>query len=190
MKAVKRFLSQVPLLILWLMFSVLLWGFVFSRITETSPEKKITLYVDAPTPRAVDLAVALEERRDENVRMVKVHPFTYAMLDSDALISADLYIIKESDMETYLDWFCPVPLAFSEDTSRWEKDGVLYGIRIYDADTKLGIADSYIDYAPQEEPSENYYLAFGGKSLHLIGNENALDDSAAHLAAALLNEDL
>ena len=37
MSNVKRFLGAVPLLVLWLLVSIFVWGFVFTRITDAPP---------------------------------------------------------------------------------------------------------------------------------------------------------
>ena len=182
MKTFKRFISQILLLILWLMLSVLLWGFVFSRITETTPAKKITLCVDAQTPKAVNLAVEMEKSAPEGIRMVKVHPFTYAMLSSDTLINADLFIVRASDMAQYLDWFRPLPDSLASDPGCWERDGTKWGVPAYSADSKQGIAADCIEY---EE--EDYYLVCGRKSLHFTDNENDVDNAAEDMARYLID---
>ena len=64
MRTLRKFLSLIPLLALWLMLCVFLWGFVFNLITDTDPAHKITVCVDAQAPGAVDLAVLLEEAKD------------------------------------------------------------------------------------------------------------------------------
>ena len=66
-------------------------GFVFNRITDTAPENKIVLFADCEVQNAPDLAEKLEKELDGAVRMVKIHPFTYAMFDSSRLKQADLY---------------------------------------------------------------------------------------------------
>ena len=43
MKTIWQVMKLIPLLILWLMFSIFLWGFVFNLITDAPREQKITL---------------------------------------------------------------------------------------------------------------------------------------------------
>ena len=185
MRNIKRFLSLVPALTLWLMFSVLLWGFVFSRITDTVPQKKLTLCVDAAVPRATELAVELEKTKGEGIRMVKVRPFSYAMFDGDVLRNADLFIVKASDIEAYRDWFAPLPDALRGNAAL-TLDGEPYGLPAYDATTGKGIATDYITYFATAETPENCYLLFGRKSTHLLSNEDAVDDAAVDFARSLL----
>ncbi len=109
MKTFRKIISLVPLLILWLMLSIFLWGFVFNLITDAPRSEKLTLCVDAETPEAVELAVQLEEKLAGKVRMVKVRPFDYAMFDSGTLTGADLFIVPASHVEIYQEWFCPLP---------------------------------------------------------------------------------
>ena len=86
MKPMKRLWNLIPAMILWGMLSVFLWGWIFIFLTDTQPENKLTLFVDTAVPDATGLAVRLEENAlSDEIRMVKVHPFTYAMLDSEPL---------------------------------------------------------------------------------------------------------
>ena len=182
----KRFFFLIPALILWLMASVLVWGFVFTRSTDTSREKKITLCVDAPVKDETGFAVKLEEGRGEGIRMVKVRPFTYAMFDGSELTNADLFVVPLSHAETYRAWFRPLPEEMRETSPCLKLEGTPYGLLIYDAQTGQGAAESYIVYARPGEEEENYYLIFGALSLHTPANENAVDSEAVSAARRLL----
>ena len=186
MKTIRKALSLIPLLLLWLMFSVFLWGFVFNIITDAPPEQKITLCVDAEVPGAVELAARLEDELGDGVRMVKVRPFSYAMFDSRTLTGSDLFIVPLSHVESYLDWFTEAPLEFRSEGGLLESGGVPYGVLAYDAGSGKGIADDCIRYALPGQETENYYLCFGKESLHLSENENAADGAAADAARLLL----
>ena len=178
MRTFKKILSLLPLLILWAMLSIFLWGFVFSHITDTDPAHKITLCVDGEVPRATDLAVLIEERLEGAVRMVKVRPFSYAMFDTNTLTHADLFLVPASHIEEYLDWFAPLPPEFAEREGKWTLDGMPYGFNAEQA------ASTYITYIVRDE---EYYLLFGKQSVHLNGNENAVDNLAVTAAEILLS---
>lgn len=179
MRNIKRFFSLIPALVLWLMLSVLVWGFVFTRITDTDAAHKITLFIDTQVTDATALAVKLEEHLSGNIRMVKVHPFTYAMLDGEQLKAADLFIIRADHMETYGDWLTLLPEEITEDDVR--------GVQAYDAETQSGIASDCINYRPLGEPDMDYYLCFGSQSRHNSSLENAVDNAALDAAKLLLN---
>ena len=182
MKKRRRFFSLLPALVLWMMASVLVWGFVFTRITDTSREKKITLCVDAPVRDETGLAVRLEEGKGENIRMVKARAFTYAMFDTSELMNADLFIVPLSHAETYRDWFGPLPEDMRDAAPCLAWDGTPLGLLIYDAQTGAGAARAYIDYPG----AEDYYLFFGAASLHAAGRENAVDNEAVSAARRLM----
>ena len=179
MRNIKRFFSLIPALVLWLMLSVLVWGFVFTHITDTDPAHKISLFIDTQVIDATALAVKLEEGLGGNIKMVKVHPFTYAMLDGEQLQAADLFIIRADHMETYGDWLTPLPEEIREDDA--------WGVRAYDAETQSGIASDCINYRPLGEPETDYYLCFGNQSRHNQSLENAVDNAALDAANLLLN---
>lgn len=182
-----RFFSLVPGLILWGMFSMLLWCWVFSLITDTAPEKKISLYIDGTVSRSVELAAVLEENLPEGIRMVRVHPFTYAMMDSESIRRADLFILPEQDIGVYREWLAPLPDAFGSDwQSLLVRDSVPLGIRVYDSEAGLCAAGSCISYSESGFPDQVWYLCFGNQSLHTPGIPGALDSAAVPVAEALV----
>ena len=191
MKPMKRLWNLIPAMILWGMLSVFLWGWIFTFLTDTKPENKLTLFVDAAVTDGTGLAVQLEETLlDDTISMVKVHPFTYAMLDSEPLRQSDVYIVSASHVEEYREWFAPWSVGFSakdgSDDALLLLDGAPYGIRVYDTATGTGIAQAFIDYHDPALPDEDYYLMLGKASLHLTANEGGLDDRAILLAEAIL----
>ena len=187
MKTIWKAMKLIPLLILWLMLSIFLWGFVFNLITDAPAAEKITLYVDAETPGATQLAVQLEERLGGKVRMVKVRPFDYAMFDSSALTNADLFIVPGSHVETYLEWFSPLPEELRDQGLSLEIGGTAYGIRAYKAVDDTGIAKECIQYIGPNGVKEDYYLFFGKSSIHIAENESAQDNIAVDAARCLLD---
>lgn len=191
MKPLKRLWNLIPAMILWAMFSAFFWGWIFTFLTDTKPEHKLTLFIDAAVTDGTGLAVQLEETLlDDTISMVKVHPFTYAMLDGEPLRQSDAYIVRASHVEEYREWFAPWSVGFSakdgNDDALLLLDGAPYGIRVYDAATGTGIAQAFIDYHDPALPDEDYYLMLGKASPHLTANEGGLDDRAILLAEAIL----
>ena len=186
MKTLKRILSFVPPFVLWAMLCVLVWGFVFTRVTDTDPKNKIVLCVDAEVPGDTALASVLEEELAGRVRMAQVRPFTYAMFDGETLTRADLFIVRASNAETYREWFAPLPAAFQEEEALLLLDGRPAGIRAYDAAEGRGITTEYIRYLVPGAAQEDYYLFFGAESLHNAELPAAVDDLAAEAARLLL----
>ncbi len=187
MKTIWKVMKLIPLLILWLMLSIFLWGFVFNLITDVPPAQKITLCVDAETPGATQLAVLLEEKLGGKVRMVKVLPFTYAMFDTGTLTKADLFIVPASHVETYMEWFAQIPQELIAESLILEIDGVPYGIRAYNAASDTGTAKDCIQYVSTDGETEDYYLLFGKESIHILENENAVDNTALEAARVLFD---
>lgn len=177
----KRILSRIPLYVLWALFSVLLWSWIFSFLTDTSPAKKLTVYISADEVQDVELAARLEEYDlPDGIRMIKVHPFSYAMFSERDLLSADLYIVKGSEAEEWRDSFRPLPEGFAGDL---ELGNGARGVRVYDAQTGTGVYDELIGYAAPGAAGEDYYLFFGAASQH-----TETDDAAALWLAQRLLE--
>ena len=82
MRVLRHIFSRFYAYVLWFFFAFLICGLVFSRLGDTDAAHKVTLFADVPSMRDVELAAALEEELPEGVRMIKVHPFSYAMFDS------------------------------------------------------------------------------------------------------------
>jgi len=149
----KKLTRQLPLLIIWLILSVILWGFVFNFLTDTTADKKIVIMIDAQLENEVSLAVLLEGLHSDTVKMVKVHPFTYALMDASAVASADILIIAEGDIEQYQDYIMPVSEEFG-----CEESGILL----------TGQIDRWLaEYCR----NVNYYLCFGNSGAHITDGE-------------------
>ena len=182
MKTLKKIGSQLLAYLTFLVLSTMLWGWLFSLKTDTAPAKKITVYIDCAVADTA-LAAKLEEALPAGIRMVKVHPFSYAFFDTDAMLEADLFIVPQSKAEEYLESFAPA--AFSGADAITLSNGAV-GMKIYDAASGAGGADAYITYLNESGEKEDFYLFFGARSLHYAGNENALDNAAAEIANRLL----
>ncbi len=191
MKTLKKLWHLVPAMLLWLMLSVFFWGWIFTFLTDAPAANKLTLFVDAPVTDATGLAVRLEDGLlNDSVRMVKVHPFSYAMLDGEPLRTSDVYIVRASNVEEYRDWFAPLPEGFADAMRSAPEDvllleGVPVGVRVRRGGEDGGVAAGYIDYREPGLPEEDFYLMFGKASLHLPGNEAAVDGLAVLLAERL-----
>ena len=178
---IRRFFSLFPLMLLWMMAVVMFGGFVFNQITDTVHARKIVIYADCEVTDAAALAARLEEGLPAPIRMVKVHPFTYAMFGSGSIASADLYIVPASHVPDYRDWFRSppegtegaVPVPGAEDLS---------GIPVF-IPGGIAAAAEYFAY----DPAETWFLLFGSASPHMSGNEGAADGLAAEAARLLLS---
>lgn len=161
MKTLKNIVSQLHTFVLWLLVSAIFWGWIFTFVTDTSPDKKITVYCHVPAVQDVALAVELEKQMPEGFEMIKVHSFDYVMFDVESIKLGDIFIIPASEIETFAGDLAPV--------------GDERGVQVYNAITGEGIAKNYIQYA-----DEDFYLFLGAGSLHLE------DGKALEVAAQLL----
>ncbi len=168
--------------ILWTMAVVIIGGFIFSRITDTDPMHKITIYADCDIGDGAKLADLLEQQLGEPIRMVKVRPFTYDLFGTTGIEQADLYIVSASKVVKLRSWFVPLPEDMRNRDDLLKLGGEPYGIPVYSPDTDDGAAQTYLDY----DRGETYYLVFSAASTHLDGNEKATDNRAAEAAAVLL----
>lgn len=188
MRNLKRLFRLLPHLLLWLLASALFWSWIFNFFTDTDREHKITLFVGMQSLQDRALAVALEEDLPDGIRMVQVHPFDYALMDSASLETADLYIMTEAQAREHRDWLCPLPEGLDPSPGTLELGGETVGLRIYAADgdpvPAAGVAASFLHY--MEAPADDWFLCFGRGGYHLPGLENGLDSASLAVAGRLL----
>lgn len=162
MKVLKNILSQLHSFALWALMSVLIWGWIFNLVTDTTFDKKVMIFAHVPAIQDVDLAEALEEDLPEGIKMVQVHSFDYVMFDTVSIQRADVLIIPAVDVPEMGDEIIPLE----------GNDGTV----IYDPDTGEGVLTDYITYG-----DETYYLFLGAGSGHLE------DGAAEEIARRLLD---
>ena len=174
----RRILSRFHVYILWTLLCVFLWGGIFTMLTDTKPDRKLSLYVSASDIDETELAAKMEEGvLPDGIRMVKVHPFSYALFDSNDIMTADLYVVKDSEVQQYRDSFGVLPEGLTGDI---DLGSGIEGILVYDCVSGKGVYDTLIRYS-----SENYYLFFGAGSLHTAET----DGGAEWLARRFLSGD-
>jgi hypothetical protein len=183
MRVLKNILSQFHIYLLWLLLAALLWGWIFTFVTDTAPAKKVTVFIETDVCQDIALRLALEEDMPEGLRMIQVHPFSYAMFDENTLLDADIFIVSVSKAAEYRDSFLS---AASLPAAESVSPDLPAGFRIYDASTGEGGARQYIGYVSPDAPAEDYYLFFGVKSLHAASLTGKGDDAALAVAEKLL----
>ena len=179
----KSLWAQLHRFVLWFIISTIFWAWIFTILTEAPPAKKVTLYAQAESCAERALEEALDPARPEGIRLIQAHLFSYALFDTQDALNADLYVIPASQADDFLDSYAPLDGEELDVGGRelFVRDGVSYGVKIWDAASGEGAAAEYLGYAP----GEDYYLFFNVKSLHLGSGDGA----ALRIAEALLKLD-
>ena len=181
MRVLRSIFSRFYLYVLWAFLAVLLFGSIFNRLTDTDPAHKVTLFADVPAVSDRELAWELEQSAPEGIRMVQVHPFSYAMFDAENLLSADLYIIPESHAEDYASSFRSLEGAGFDPAGGYIREGELWGLKVWDHESGQGVAAAFIQY-----PNEDCWLFVNARSGHIRTLSGDGDDAALEIAKALL----
>ena len=73
MRVLKNVWSQLHRFVFWALLSTIFWAWIFTLITDTVPEKKVTLYVQTEGCRSRELTLRLEEEKPDSfaVRMYR-----------------------------------------------------------------------------------------------------------------------
>ncbi len=170
MRGIKRFFSQLPYYLLWLLASALLWSWIVGLMTDTQPAKKITFFLNVDAVEEAALSDALEAALPPGLRMVKAHAFSYALFNQDAIRRADVLVVPASQMAEFLPDLAALDVSPSAET--WTDGGAVYGLRCYDAQSGAGAAQDYVRYPAPDAAPEDFYLCLTKESPHL-------DDGAA-----------
>jgi len=174
MRIIKNIFRDIYLYLLWGVISWLGIGFLFAQVTDADVSKKITFYIDSSVSD-VELAVKLEEQLPAGIKMIKVHPFTYAMMDDSSMDESDFFIVAESKLSDYGDKFADLS-AYAENHPEFEYyiyEEKPIGILVSKAGESSGIAGEYITYT-----KENWYLFINAKSVHTALLNNSADNAA------------
>ena len=189
MKGVKQVLKPAPMLLLWLFLCWLVWGMVFDRLTDTAPEYKLQIYIDAGLTHADRFAGKLERAcladknegsplgPDASIRMIQVRELSYAMMGESPFGSGDLFILPSSAVHEYTTHLAALPddvvSAFPPDMELWRIAGRACGVCADDARGLLTEGEIKFD------PDEAYWIFAGSGSKHL-------EDGAAFALMKLL----
>lgn len=168
MRVLRNIVSQLHVYIVWLILSAVLWGFVFTFVTDAPAAKKLVLFAEVERCEDRALSDLLEEKKPDGLRFVQVHSFDYVMFDEKGLLNADLYIVSAGSVEGYRDSFAPLDLTMidTEGLTLLELDGQPCGIRVWDGEA--GCARSYFGYGEGD-----YYLFVGANSVHAGEKDDA-----------------
>ncbi|MBR5094814.1 MAG: hypothetical protein IK095_06935 [Oscillospiraceae bacterium] len=183
MRFLKNVFSQFHRWVAWALISAVFWGWIFGIVTDTSPARKVTLYAQVDAMEEKALALALEAEKPASIKMVKAHPFSYAVFGTDDLDNADIYVVRASEAENYLNNFIPLDEAGFDPGDRevYRAEGKVYGVKAFDAASGEGAALAHLDY----DGDQDCYLFFNRKSVHLAEGDGA----ALEVAGAFLDLD-
>ena len=131
-RTLRNILRQLLLYVLCVILSAIAVTFIFGRITDTVPAKKVTVYADVRSIRSAELETVLGEDLPEGIKMVKVHSFEYELFGFSGG-GADIFIVEKSRAEDFIGNFAPLYdfLAPRDIFKIYEYDGTAYGVLIH-----------------------------------------------------------
>ena len=184
LKILSNIFHQLHMYCIWIILSAMLVFFLFNCVTDTSASKKVTVFIDVEKLSEAELEVQLNKDLPAGIKMTKVHSFTYSVFGMNEVGNDDIYIVKESDIERFIEGFAPLDgfLDVRDDRPVYSSGGTVYGILYRPDEAQMGpIFDR--DYKLIEwDPSASYYLFFGKNGLH-----QGRDGAAAYIAKKMLD---
>lgn len=181
MKRRSRKISElIPAFVIWLIVSIVFWGWIYTLITDTTAEYKICIAVDSIIADQTAFNAALEKDLRGNIRMIRAYPFTYAMMSDISLQNADILIIREENIPDYRIYIAALPEIETDLGKVVMDEEKPVGIRI--DPERAGLLKQFTGI----ENKEAFILCFGKNSIHLNGNPAAIDNESIYYAGILL----
>lgn len=163
--------------------------FILDAVTKPTNEQKISMFLSCYSCNE-ELSVRINENLPEGIREFDLGDFSqdetfYASYFNTYGKDADLVVLsqKYSDMCSCDSYFIEleeerVKARYGDNVEFYYFEGKAYGIKVFDKETKSGIASNEIQYCKEGE-EENSYLFFGKGSKHLGDFANNSNDDAA-----------
>ena len=131
-RALRNVFRQLLLYMLCIILSAIAVIFIFGRITDTAPEKKVTVFIEAPSIKCAELETVLDEDLPEGIKLVKVHSFDYDFFGFSGGNEADIYIVGSENAEKYIDNFAPLYSFLSPRNifKIYDHGGQAYGVQV------------------------------------------------------------
>ena len=183
MNTVKGILRNLHRYALWLILSVVIWAWIFTRINDAPASKKLILYADLDAMDREALAAVLEEDMPDSIRFVELQLFVDAMFEPANVVRGDMFIVSDSQAEGVLQDLAVIDKSAFVGRTFYESEGKAYGILVYDEAAGVRIGAKYLAY----EPGGTYYLFFNRDSQHIGTWNGSADDAAIRAANTLLS---
>lgn len=183
---IKHFTEKWIRYLIALILIFIFWLVVVDILVAVKPENKIGIFVGA-----YGVSQSIEEQIDKPDGIEKIEIY-------DLNINEDYYFVifsayasnrdfdfsivnekqfRESDIQYYLSLNQETIVDYFGEQEYYYVNNQIYGIKIYDGETKQGILNDLIDF-DGENLTDDYYLFFHKDSLHL-GNLNSSNDNKA-----------
>ncbi len=175
---IKEILRNWHRYVVWVLVSVMFWSWIVVRITDALPKNKVVLYADLYEIDEKALEQAVENDLPEGIRFLEVNLFDGMLFQPTAVLSGDLYLVPESDMEAYGASFLPLSREAYPGASFYERDGEAIGVCVFDPSGSVAVAADRIGYFPDQR----CYLCINRESGHIGSQNDSPDDAALVLA--------
>ena len=193
---VKHFSEKWLIYLISLILIFTFWLAVIDEIVAVKPSEKIGIFLGT-----YGIYQSVDEEIEKPSGIEKIEIF-------DANINEDYYFVifaayasnndfdfsivnekqfRESDIQYYQTLDQEVIAAYFGEREYFSLNDNIYGIKIYDGETKEGILSDYVSYCI-DDVAEDYYLFFHKNSSHIGLLNNSSDDKAIQLIQALINQ--
>ncbi len=191
---IKHFAEKWIRYLIALILIFIFWLIVVDVLVAVKPENKIGIFIGAygisqKLDECIDKPAEIEEIE---IYDVNINEDYYFVIFSAYISNCDFSIVnekqfRESDIQYYLDLEEDKILSYFGEQEYYFVNDKIYGIKIYDGKTKVGILNDLITY-DGEESEDDYYLFFNKDSMHLGELNSSVDDKAIQVIQSMFEK--
>ncbi len=193
---IKHFAEKWLRYLIALILIFIFWLVIIDTLIAVKPENKIGIFIGAYGISAT-LDEHIEKPSDiEEIEIfdVNINEDYYFVIFSAYASSGDFDFsivnekqFRESDIQYYLILDEQKLTSYFGEQEYYRVNDQIYGIKIYDGETKTGILTDAIVY-DFEDQAEDYYLFFYKNSTHLGELNSSADDKAIQTIKSIFNK--
>ena len=193
---VKHFAEKWVRYLITFILIFIFWLVAIDTLVAVKPEHRVGVFIGA-----YGISPSINEciEKPEGIEEVEILDVNigedYYFVIFDAYASSgdfDFSIVnekqfRESDIQYYLILDKEMLIDYFGEQEYYCVNNQIYGIKIYDKETKRGILNDVVVYDAEDE-SEDYYLFFYKDSMHLGKLNSSVDDKAIQVINDLINK--
>lgn len=193
---IKHFAEKWLRYLIALILIFIFWLVIIDMLIAVKPEYKLGIFIGAYgiSPKLEECIEKPSKVEEIEIFDVNINEDYYFVIFSAYASSGDFDFsivnekqFRESDIQYYLVLDEQKLVAYFGDQEYYRVNDQIYGIKIYDGETKTGILNDAIVYDFEDE-SEDYYLFFYKNSTHLGELNSSTDDKAIQAIKSIFND--
>ncbi len=193
---IKHFAEKWLRYLIALILIFIFWLVVIDTLVAVKPEDKLCIFIGAYgiSPNIEEHIEKPSEIEEIEILDVNINQDYYFVIFSAHASNKDFDFsivnekqFRESDIQYYLILDEEKLIDYFGEQEYYRVNDDIYGIKIYDGETKKGILGDLVSYNLEDE-ADDYYLFFHKDSIHLGELNSSSDDMAIQVIKSILDK--